>query len=265
MSKRLTFGSFALDPEDCRLTRNGRPSVLSPRPFDLLVALVTRAGRLVTREELLREVWKDTVVEQSSLNAAMSILRQALGDEAAALIETVPGRGYRFMATLETAASVPAITAPPIPAPGGAVRAVIVDDHAIVRLGVRALLERNPGFSVVGEAATVVEAAQVIAQHHPDLLILDLMLNGDASLDHVAAWCTAAPGLRVIVLSMHNEDEFARLALTAGAHGYVMKEQMLGELTSAIAEVMGGGIWVSSRVSRNIVREVVQGQRVSGS
>lgn len=245
---------------------------LSPRPFDLLVALATRAGRLVTREELLREVWKETAVEQSSLNAAMSILRQALGEEAAALIETVPGRGYRFIATLEPAAGVPPMAAPAIAVPTGAVRAVghasvravIVDDHAIVRLGVRALLERNPGFAVVAEAATVAEATQIIAQHHPDLLILDLMLNGHASLEQIPAWRAAAPGLRVIVLSMHNEDEFARLALTSGAHGYVMKEQMLGELTSAIAEVMGGGIWVSSRVSRGIVRDVVQGRPLSG-
>lgn len=258
----LAFGAFSLDPGEYRLTRKGQAIALSPRPFDLLVALATRAGRLVTREELLRDVWKDAAVEQSSLNAAMSILRQALGGDAAALIETVPGRGYRFIGLVETrvdgpaAAPAPATTGPPV-------RAVLVDDHAIVRLGVRALLERATGFSIVAEAATVAEAAEAIAAHTPDLLILDLMLNGDGSLEHIAAWRASAPGLRVIVLSMHSEDEFARRALAAGAHGYVMKEQMLGELTAAIAEVMGGGVWVSARVSRSIVRDVVQGLPLS--
>lgn len=271
MSERLTFSSFTLDPREYRLARNGQAIALSPRPFDLLVALVRRAGSLVTREELLREVWKDTVVEQSSLNAAMSTLRQALGDDAAALIETVPGRGYRFIAPIEPAADQPSAAPPMAPGVAGvpragdaAVRVVIVDDHAIVRLGVRALLERAPGFSIVAEAATVADAAVAIASHRPDLLVLDLMLNGDASLDHVAAWRASAPGLRVIVLSMHSEDEFARRALAAGAHGYVMKEQMLGELTAAIGEVMGGGVWVSSRVSRSIVRDVIQGRPISG-
>lgn len=260
----VTFGSFSLDTHEYRLTRNGQPVALSPRPFDLLVALVTRAGRLVTREELLRDVWKDIVVEQSSLNAAMSVLRQALGDEAATLIETVPGRGYRFIAPIDAVADAPPAIPAPAPPGDAAVRVVIVDDHAIVRLGVRSLLQRTPRFQVLAEAGTVTEAAAVIAAERPDLLVLDLMLNGDASLDHIAAWRASAPGLRVIVLSMHNEDEYARRALAAGAHGYVMKEQMLDELASAIGEVMGGGVWVSARVSRAIVRDTVEGRPLSG-
>lgn len=256
MPDTFSFGSFSLNPREYRLTRNGQPIALSPRPFDLLVALVTRAGRLVTREELLREVWKDAVVEQSSLNAAISVLRQALGDDAATLIETVPGRGYRFIAPVGT-------TDVAMPAGDTAVRVVIVDDHAIVRLGVRALLGRVPGFQVLAEAGTAAEAAVTIAEHRPDLLVLDLMLNGEASLEHIAAWRASAPGLRVIVLSMHDEDEYARRALAAGAHGYVMKEQMLDELRAAIGEVMGGGVWVSTRVSRAIVRDAVEGRPLS--
>jgi DNA-binding response OmpR family regulator len=263
VNRPLRFGRFSLDVRECRLTRDGQPVALSPRPFDLLVALATRPGRLVSREELLREVWKDAVVEQSSLNAAMSVLRQALGDDAAALIETVPGRGYRFIAAIDAGKDAPA--AAPMPAAHGEtpVRVVIVDDHAIVRLGVRALLQRRPGYAVVAEAGTVAEATAVIAGQRPDLLVLDLMLNGDASLEHIAAWQAAAPGLRVIVLSMHNEDEYARRALAAGAHGYVMKEQMLDELATAIGEVMGGGIWVSARVGRAIVRDAVAGRPLS--
>lgn len=270
----VRFGSFLLHASEYRLTRNGQSIALSPRPFDLLVALAARAGHLVTREELLRAVWKDAVVEQSSLNAAMSILRQALGDEAATLIETVPGRGYRFIAAVEAAADTPSLSpvalakgepaGPPVTGGATGVRAVIVDDHAIVRLGVRALLERNPGFAVLAEAATAAEAAQAVAAHQPNLLVLDLMLDGDPSLEHIAAWRAVAPELRVIVLSMHHEDEFARRALAAGANGYVMKAQMLNELVSAIGEVMAGGVWVSAQVSRAIVRDAVAGRPLSG-
>src|SRR5687767_2570244 len=96
----LQFGRYSLDPREYRLSRDGQAVALPPKPFDLLVALAARPGQLVTREELLRGVWKDVVVEQSSLNAAMSVLRQGLGDDAASIIETVPGRGYRFIAAL---------------------------------------------------------------------------------------------------------------------------------------------------------------------
>src|SRR5262245_44748988 len=126
-----SFGPYCLDPAEFRLTRDGEVIPLSPRPFDLLTALVARAGELVTREELLATVWKDATVEPSSLNAAMSVLRQALGPGAADLIETVPGRGYRFLGKVDRGAVV---AAPVVP---GTSRVGIVDDHAIVRVGVR--------------------------------------------------------------------------------------------------------------------------------
>lgn len=257
MPAPVTFGPFALDAQECRLTRDGQPISLSPRPFDLLVALVARAGRLVSREELLREVWKDTVVEQSSLNAAMSVLRQALGDEASKLIETVPGRGYRFLAPVVSAA-VPVAAASDAAAP--AIRVVVVDDHAVVRMGVRVLIERSMGFTVVGEASTFEECGAMVAALKPDLLVLDLMMGGEPSLDRIAGWRALAPGLRVVMLSMHHEDDYARQALAAGAHGYVMKAEMLEELQSAITSVVGGGVWVSAAVSRSIVKDFVDGR-----
>jgi DNA-binding winged helix-turn-helix (wHTH) protein len=102
----LQFGRFSLDPREYRLLRDGQPLSISPKPFDLLVALANRPGELVTREELIREVWKEVTVEQSSLNAAMSVLRQSLGEDAASIIETVPGRGYRFIAPVSPVAPV---------------------------------------------------------------------------------------------------------------------------------------------------------------
>lgn len=208
VSATIAFGRFTLDPAECRLLRDGQPVPLSPRPFDLLVALASHPGRLLSRDELLQTVWKNAAVEQSSLNAAMSVLRQALGDDAASVIETVPGRGYRFVATV-----TPAASANTEAAAGG--RAVIVDDHAIVRMGVRSLLERS-GCDVVGEAASLAECHEQIASLQPDLLILDLMMGDQPSLPHIQPWLALSPGLRVIVLSMHDEEDYARQALVAG-------------------------------------------------
>ena len=223
---------------------------LSPRPFDLLVALASNPGRLLSRDELLQTVWKNTAVEQSSLNAAMSVLRQALGDEAAAIIETVPGRGYRFVASITSAA--PASTAATA---GG--RALIVDDHAIVRMGVRSLLERS-GCEVVGEAASLAECGERIAALQPDLLILDLMMGDQPSLPHIQPWLALAPGLRVIVLSMHDEEDYAKQALTAGAQAYVMKSGMIGELNAAIDAVRNGQYWISATLNQALIRDYLR-------
>jgi DNA-binding response OmpR family regulator len=253
---RIEFGRYSLDPRECRLTRDGQAVALPPKPFDLLVALATHPGQLVAREELLREVWKDTVVEQSSLNAAMSVLRQALGDDAASIIETVPGRGYRFIALVAPAApDAPVAPVAPAAPASPATRVVIVDDHAIVRMGVRSLVERTAGFVVVGEAGSIEDATPIIESGKPDLLILDMMLGDISSLASIKAWRESAPKLRVIMLSMHDEDAHARAALAAGAHGYVMKAGMAGELSTAIGAVAGGDVWVSEKLSRAILKE----------
>jgi len=246
----IHFGRFCLDAREYRLSRDGNAVALPPKPFDLLVALAGSPGQLLSREELLRMVWKDVVVEQSSLNAAMSVLRQALGDDAASTIETVPGRGYRFIA-MPTAAIAAATTV----APTSMIRVAVVDDHAVVRLGVRALVERTAGFLVAGEAGTLEDAGAMIESTSPDLLILDLMLGDESSLPRIKGWRAAAPGLRVIVLSMHDEDDYARQALAAGAHGFVMKSEMTGELALAIAAVSGGEIWLSAKLNRAILKE----------
>jgi len=152
----MQFGRYSLDARQYRLSREGGGVALPPKPFDLLVALAGSPGQLLSREELLRTVWKDVVVEQSSLNAAMSVLRQALGEGAAATIETVPGRGYRFIAKIADGAP-DAPTATP-----AAIRVAIVDDHAAVRLGVRALIERTTGFVVIGETGALDDAGPLI-------------------------------------------------------------------------------------------------------
>jgi DNA-binding winged helix-turn-helix (wHTH) protein len=93
------FGTFSLDDEERSLLRQGQPVPLTPKAFDLLVVLVKNAGKLVSKDELLHEVWPDSFVEEVNLSVNISALRKALGDdqEVTKLIETVPKRGYRFI------------------------------------------------------------------------------------------------------------------------------------------------------------------------
>ena len=92
--ERYRFGPFELQPDERRLLRDGAPISLRPRAFDLLVALVDRAGHLVTKDELLDRVWPKAVVEEAALHVQVSSLRKVLGADA---ITTVSGRGYQFI------------------------------------------------------------------------------------------------------------------------------------------------------------------------
>src|ERR671913_1064331 len=100
------FGPFSLDVADRSLKRQGSPISLTPKTFDLLVALIENAGRLVEKDALLRSVWPDVAVEEGNLTKGVFSLRQLLEEEGGPrYIETVPKRGYRFIAPVTTTAS----------------------------------------------------------------------------------------------------------------------------------------------------------------
>ena len=96
------FSPFRLDRKERLLWHDGATIPLTPKAFDLLLALVERAGRLVEKEELFRTVWPDVIVEESNLSSNIALIRKTLGDDASAprFVETVPKRGYRFIAEL---------------------------------------------------------------------------------------------------------------------------------------------------------------------
>jgi|SRR5579884_4297701 len=100
------FGPFRLDPADRVLLRDGQVLALTPKGFDLLLALVRNAGRVVPKDELMREVWPDTFVEENNLTVNMSALRRVLGEGSSGQshIQTVPRRGYRFAASVRHSA-----------------------------------------------------------------------------------------------------------------------------------------------------------------
>src|SRR5689334_10450301 len=110
---KFEFGRFVLDTEEHALRRDSELIPLPPKALDLLEALVTRHGRIVTKEELLRAVWPDTFVEENNLSVNISTLRKVLGGDGEAFIETIPRRGYRFVAPVVDSPDV-APNAPPV-------------------------------------------------------------------------------------------------------------------------------------------------------
>ena len=106
-SQVYEFGNFRLEQKESRLLRDGEPVALTPRTFDVLVALVERYGQLVTKDELMQIVWADSFVEDANLNVHISTLRRALGDSA--FIETVPKKGYRFTGSVSEARIEPTV------------------------------------------------------------------------------------------------------------------------------------------------------------
>jgi len=117
---------------------------------------------------------------------------------------------------------------------------LIVDDHAVVRRGVRALLEAQPEFRVVAEAGDVPGALEAVRAHHPALVVLDIHLPGEPSLPAIARMRQFSPSTRFLVLTMYDDPMFARHALAAGADGYVLKEAAPLELIRALHAVAAG-------------------------
>lgn len=135
---------------------------------------------------------------------------------------------------------------------GSPVSIVIADDHAVVRSGLRMLLDAEPGFSVVAEAGTVAEARAAVGEHSPSVLILDLHMPGDTSLSAMPGLRRAAPATSIVVLTMQEDPAFAREAMAAGARGYVLKEAADTELVAAIRTVADGGTYLQPDVGARL-------------
>jgi two-component system response regulator NreC len=117
---------------------------------------------------------------------------------------------------------------------------LLVDDHAVVRRGVRALLDPQPAFLVVAEAGDVPGAIEAVRAHHPALVVLDIHMPGEPSLPAIARMKHISPSTRFLVLTMYDDPMFARHALEAGAAGYVLKEAAPLELIRALHAVAAG-------------------------
>lgn len=131
-------------------------------------------------------------------------------------------------------------------------RILIADDHAVLRIGVKGVVEEGIEFSYCGEAGNSQEVLVQIQHEHWDLLILDITMPGRSGLDVLRDVKKMRPALPVLVLSMHPEDQFGKVALRAGASGYLNKETVPEELVKAIKRVLAGGTYVSSSLAEKL-------------
>jgi two-component system, NarL family, response regulator NreC len=122
---------------------------------------------------------------------------------------------------------------------------VLADDHAVVRSGLRMLLEAEPDIEVVAEAGDVDAARRYTLGYKPTVLVLDLNMPGGSSLEAIPEIAGTSPSTSVVVLTMQEDPAFAREALRAGARGYVLKHSAGAELVQAIRAAAGGGTWLN--------------------
>jgi two-component system, NarL family, response regulator NreC len=139
--------------------------------------------------------------------------------------------------------------------PASVIRLVLADDHAVVRAGLRLLLDAESDFEVVAEAGDVDAARRYVRGHHPDVLILDLNMPGGSSLEAIPVIREEAPDTQVVVLTMQEEPAFARQALASGAAGYVLKEAADSELVEAVRRAALGEIYLNPKLGARIARE----------
>lgn len=137
---------------------------------------------------------------------------------------------------------------------------MLVDDHVVVRSGLRRLLEQEPGMRVVAELESGEQAYQQYEQHLPDVVIMDISMPGMGGLEALRRILVKYPGARVVVFSMHENAAFATQALTIGARGYVAKSGMAEDLLHAIREVIGGRLYMSATVAQKIALRSVAGE-----
>jgi DNA-binding NarL/FixJ family response regulator len=138
-------------------------------------------------------------------------------------------------------------------------RIVIVEDHTLLRSGLRALLAQDPDLEVVGEAGNGRDAFHTIATLKPDLVLMDISMPGMNGIDAIHEIRRRVLETRVIVLTVHKTDEYIHEALRAGANGYVLKDATHDELRSAIRAVVAGKTFLSPEVSARVINSLLTG------
>jgi DNA-binding NarL/FixJ family response regulator len=146
-----------------------------------------------------------------------------------------------------------------------ALRTLLADDHSLVRAGLRSLLEEMAGVEVVGEAADGHEALRLIGELTPEVAFLDISMPGLNGLEVAARVAREHLRTRVIILSMHVDDEYVRRALLTGAAGYLLKNSDRSELEMALRAVARGETWLAPEVSSRVVAAYARGDEPAGS
>jgi DNA-binding NarL/FixJ family response regulator len=132
------------------------------------------------------------------------------------------------------------------------IRVLVADDHTVVRQGIRHVLEEEPDFAVVAEAATGAEAVAAAQRHRPDVVVLDISMPGESGLAVAARVRELLPGTRVLILSMHDNTEYVLESVRSGADGYLLKDSAATELRSAVRAVHRGESWFSPAIASRL-------------
>jgi DNA-binding NarL/FixJ family response regulator len=136
------------------------------------------------------------------------------------------------------------------------IRVLVVDDHSVVREGIRHVLEGGDGFQVVAEAANGAEALELAAGAHPDVVLLDLSMPGTSGLDVVRQLRARHPDTRVLILSVHDDREYVLESVRVGAHGYLRKDSSPADIRQAIRAVHAGDSFFSPPAARHLTAAV---------
>ncbi len=137
-------------------------------------------------------------------------------------------------------------------------RVLLVEDHALVRAGMRSLLETMPSVEVVGEAGDGNDALQLIAELEPEVVLMDISMPNLNGIEATRRAVKLKRPPHILVLSMHADREYVREALVAGAAGYLIKSASREELELAVAAVVRGEVWISPAVAQTVVDDVVR-------
>jgi DNA-binding NarL/FixJ family response regulator len=142
---------------------------------------------------------------------------------------------------------------------------LLADDHAIVRKGLRSLVESMEGWRICAEAANGREAVALGLQHRPDIVVMDINMPELNGLDATRQLCAAIPGVRVLILSAHDSEQLVREMLSSGARGYVLKADAGEELESALRALAGGNLYFTSSIADMVMRRMRTGGGSTGS
>ncbi len=138
---------------------------------------------------------------------------------------------------------------------------VLVDDHAVVRAGVRRLLEQEPLFEVIGEAESGEKAYQILAELKPDVMVMDLSMPGMGGLEAIRRILMRYEKAKILVLSMHEDLSFANQALKLGAKGYLTKNTLAEDLVKSIETVTQGDVFLSDEIAKKMAMQSISGNQ----
>lgn len=136
-------------------------------------------------------------------------------------------------------------------------RVLIVDDHAMLRRGLRALLETHPGWECCGEGESGEDAIRAAAEYKPDIIIMDVSMPGMGGIKATGIIKETSPAIRILLFTLHKSTELLRAGLSAGAVGYVLKSDGEDELIEALEKVHRGEIYVTRGISPSVVANIV--------